>query len=60
MSAVPSVGIAGDVASALANLGYQPTQAFEAATKAVQELSETGEPTIEGAIVLALKTLSSA
>ena len=59
-SAVPSVGIAGDVASALANLGYQPTQAFEAATKAVQELSETGEPTIEGAIVLALKTLSSA
>lgn len=60
VSAVPSVGIAGDVASALANLGYQPTQAFEAATKAVQELSETGEPTIEGAIVLALKTLSSA
>lgn len=58
-SSVPVGGIVGDVTSALSNLGYQQSQAFEAATKAVQELSEQGDPTVEAAIVLGLKKLSA-
>ena len=52
-------GMVGDVASALANLGYQQTAAFEAATQAVQELSQDSDPTLEAAIVLGLKKLSA-
>ena len=58
-STTPVGRLVGDVTSALANLGYQQSQAFEAATKAVQELAEQGEPTVEAAIVLGLKKLSA-
>ena len=51
-------GLVGDVTS-VDEPGHQQSQAFEAATKAVQELAEKGEPTVEAAIVLGLKKLSA-
>ena len=53
-------GILSDVTSALTNLGYQRSAAFEAASKAVASIEADGaEPSVEAAIVAGLKILSA-
>ena len=53
-------GILSDVTSALTNLGYQRSAAFEAASKAVAAIEADGaEPSVEAAIVAGLKILSA-